>query len=165
MQLHAVWGSPLWLRYCKQTDIIACSSGEASRSRTYARTHTRARRLTLQYVHRPFVRTTSANVLNELSHILIWSFLLKYVEEIQLLSYWIIKLSLCFNWVSHHESILGEWKYSSTHSLTSTLDGGEWSASRPGRFTPKGKKPWYPMDRRLSGSQIRSGRGGEKKNS
>jgi hypothetical protein len=26
--------------------------------------------------------------------------------------------------------------YSSTHSLTSALDGGEWSASRPGRFTP-----------------------------
>jgi hypothetical protein len=25
----------------------------------------------------------------------------------------------------------------STHSLTSALDGGEWSASRPGRFTPK----------------------------
>jgi hypothetical protein len=23
------------------------------------------------------------------------------------------------------------------HSLTSALDGGEWSASRPGRFTPK----------------------------
>jgi hypothetical protein len=27
-----------------------------------------------------------------------------------------------------------------THSLTSALDGGEWSASRPGRFTP-GEKP------------------------
>jgi hypothetical protein len=27
--------------------------------------------------------------------------------------------------------------YSSTHSLTSTLDGGEWSTSRPGRSTPK----------------------------
>jgi hypothetical protein len=27
--------------------------------------------------------------------------------------------------------------YSSTHSLTSALDGGEWSASRPGRFTPR----------------------------
>jgi hypothetical protein len=30
----------------------------------------------------------------------------------------------------------GGCKYSSTHSLTSALDGGEWSASRPGRFTP-----------------------------
>jgi hypothetical protein len=27
--------------------------------------------------------------------------------------------------------------YSSTHSLTSALDGGEWSASRPCRFIPK----------------------------
>jgi hypothetical protein len=29
----------------------------------------------------------------------------------------------------------GEWRYSSTHSLSSALDGG-WSASRPGHFTP-----------------------------
>jgi hypothetical protein len=29
-----------------------------------------------------------------------------------------------------------EWRYSSTHSLTSALDGGEWSASRPGHFIP-----------------------------
>jgi hypothetical protein len=32
---------------------------------------------------------------------------------------------------------IGEWRYSYTHSLTSALDGGEWSASRPGRFTPR----------------------------
>jgi len=32
---------------------------------------------------------------------------------------------------------LGEWRYRSTHSLTSALDGGEWSASCPGRFTPR----------------------------
>jgi hypothetical protein len=31
----------------------------------------------------------------------------------------------------------GAWMYISIHSLTSALDGGEWSASRPGRFTPK----------------------------
>jgi hypothetical protein len=36
-----------------------------------------------------------------------------------------------------HEDVLGEWKYSSTHSLTSALDGGEWSPSSPGRFNPK----------------------------
>jgi hypothetical protein len=34
-----------------------------------------------------------------------------------------------------------EWRYSSTHSLTSALDGGEWSASRLGRFTPGGRAP------------------------
>jgi hypothetical protein len=49
--------------------------------------------------------------------------------------------------------------------LTSVLDGGEWSASRPGCFTPQGKSPWYALDRRLGGSQNRSGRGGEEKNS
>jgi hypothetical protein len=34
--------------------------------------------------------------------------------------------------------------------LTSTLVGSEWSTSRPGRFI-LGKKPWYPVDRRLGG--------------
>jgi hypothetical protein len=57
------------------------------------------------------------------------------------------------------------WRYSSTHSLTSALDGGEWSASRPGRFTPQGKSSWYPLDRKLGGSQTPSGRGREEKNS
>jgi hypothetical protein len=37
--------------------------------------------------------------------------------------------------------VLEEWRYSSTHSLTSALDGDEWSASRPGRFTPKERAP------------------------
>jgi hypothetical protein len=31
--------------------------------------------------------------------------------------------------------------------LTSALAGGEWPASRPGRFTPGGKSPRYPLDR------------------
>jgi hypothetical protein len=34
-----------------------------------------------------------------------------------------------------------EWRYSSTHPLTSALDGGEWSASRPYRFTPRERAP------------------------
>jgi hypothetical protein len=33
--------------------------------------------------------------------------------------------------------VLEEWMYSSTHSLTSALDGGEWSASRTGHFTSR----------------------------
>jgi hypothetical protein len=32
-------------------------------------------------------------------------------------------------------------------------------------FTPQGKSPWYLLDRRLGGSQSRSGRSGEEKNS
>jgi hypothetical protein len=31
--------------------------------------------------------------------------------------------------------------YSSTYSLTSALDGGEWSSSRPVRFTPRERAP------------------------
>jgi hypothetical protein len=36
---------------------------------------------------------------------------------------------------------MGKWRYSSIHSLISALDGGEWSASRPGRFTPRERAP------------------------
>jgi len=42
-----------------------------------------------------------------------------------------------FNWARRHEGVLGEWKYSFTHSLTQALDGGEWSASHIGRFIPR----------------------------
>jgi hypothetical protein len=45
------------------------------------------------------------------------------------------------------------------------LDGGEWSASRPGRFKPRERAPATHWVRRLGGSQSRSGRGGEEKNS
>jgi hypothetical protein len=51
------------------------------------------------------------------------------------------KLSLCFNRASRHEGVLGEWWYNSTHSLTSALDGGEWSASLPGGFIPRERVP------------------------
>jgi hypothetical protein len=44
--------------------------------------------------------------------------------------------------------------------LTSALRG-EWSDSRPGRFTHWGNSPWYPLDRRLGRPQSRSGRRGE----
>jgi hypothetical protein len=47
--------------------------------------------------------------------------------------------------------------------LTWVLDGGEWSASQPGRFTTGGKIPRYPLDRRLVGPQSRSERYGEEK--
>jgi hypothetical protein len=46
-------------------------------------------------------------------------------------------LRVLFSSAPRHEGVLGEWRYSYTHSLTSALDGGEWSASRPGRFTPR----------------------------
>jgi hypothetical protein len=52
-----------------------------------------------------------------------------------------VKLSLSFNWSPRHEGVLEVWKYSSTHPLTSALDGGEWSASRPGHFTPRERAP------------------------
>jgi hypothetical protein len=42
------------------------------------------------------------------------------------------------------------------HEGTSALEGGEGTASRPGRFIPPGKTR-YPLYRRLAGPQGRSG--------
>ena len=41
--------------------------------------------------------------------------------------------------------------------MTAALEGGEWSAARPGRTLPSGKTR-YPFYRRLGGPQGRSGR-------
>jgi hypothetical protein len=49
-----------------------------------------------------------------------------------------------------------ERKYRSYSFLTSALDGGEWSASRPERALPLGKGTLYQLDRRLNGSQSQS---------
>jgi hypothetical protein len=46
-----------------------------------------------------------------------------------------------FNWAPFIEGVLDESRYSSTHSFTQALDVGEWSASLPGRFTPKENIP------------------------
>jgi hypothetical protein len=51
-----------------------------------------------------------------------------------------VELSLCLT--KHHTTkTYWEWRYSSTHPLTSALDGGEWLASRPGSFTPRERVP------------------------
>jgi hypothetical protein len=42
--------------------------------------------------------------------------------------------------LTEHHSMKAYW-YSSTHSLTSALDGGRWSDSRPDRFTPRERAP------------------------
>jgi hypothetical protein len=40
---------------------------------------------------------------------------------------------------------LGDRRYSSYSFLTSALEGGEWSASPPGRALPPGKEPSVPI--------------------
>jgi hypothetical protein len=40
---------------------------------------------------------------------------------------------------------LGDRRYSSYSFMTSALDGGEWSASRPDRALPPGKGPPVPI--------------------
>jgi hypothetical protein len=46
---------------------------------------------------------------------------------------------------TRHGSAWGERRYSSYSFLTSALDGGGWSASRPGRALPPGKGPPVPI--------------------
>jgi hypothetical protein len=55
----------------------------------------------------------------------------------------VVQFYICafFNRALRHEGVLGEWRYSPTHYLTSALDGGEWSASHPGRFTARERAP------------------------
>jgi hypothetical protein len=45
---------------------------------------------------------------------------------------------------TRHEGAWGERRYSSYSFSTSALDGGEWSASRPGRVLSPGKGPPVP---------------------
>jgi hypothetical protein len=54
-----------------------------------------------------------------------------------------LKLSRFMPW--RHMGGGGERRYSSYSYLTSALDGGEWSASRPGRALPPGKWSAVPI--------------------
>jgi hypothetical protein len=49
--------------------------------------------------------------------------------------------------------------------LTAELVGGKWSVSRPDRFIPHEKAPWYLLDRKLSGPRNLSRRREEEKKS
>jgi hypothetical protein len=76
-----------------------------------------------------------------------------------------VNFSLCFNLAPRHEVVLGEWMYSSTHSLTSALGGDVWSASGSGRFTHRERSTFTHWIEGWVGPQNRSGRGGKEKNS
>jgi hypothetical protein len=58
---------------------------------------------------------------------------------------------------------MGERLYRFTFSCPPALVGGQWSASRPCRFTPRVKNPQYTLYRRLGGPQSLSGRYGQLK--
>jgi hypothetical protein len=51
-----------------------------------------------------------------------------------------------------HEGPEGEYRYSSTLSLTPALNRREWSKPRPGRLTP-GKENRYPLHRTVGGNE------------
>jgi hypothetical protein len=69
-------------------------------------------------------------------------------------AFFLVKVKLsCYR----HAGGKRERKYYSYSFLTSALDRGEWSASRPGRTLLSEKDPRYPLDRRLGGLQIWSG--------
>jgi len=54
-----------------------------------------------------------------------------------------INILYCFCALTEHHLMKAYWGSGgiTTHSLTSALDGAEWSASRPGRLTPREKAP------------------------
>ena len=51
------------------------------------------------------------------------------------------------------------------NSVNSALDGGEWSNSRPGLFSPRERNPQYPFSGRLGGPQSRQDVSGKRKSS
>jgi hypothetical protein len=58
---------------------------------------------------------------------------------------------------TRHEGAWGERRYSSCLFLTSTLDCVSDQRHASAALYPRGKDPWYPFYRRLSGTQSRSG--------
>jgi hypothetical protein len=83
--------------------------------------------------------------------ILIFNYLIEFLsdfwnpkESISIYLFWLNFASgvlPVLNYAPRHGGVLGEWRYRSTHSLTSVLDGGGLSASRLVRFAPKEKAP------------------------
>jgi hypothetical protein len=71
-----------------------------------------------------------------------------------------VKVVPVLNWTPCQEDVLG-WRYSSTHSLTLARGRGKWSALRHGPLTPGVSAPATLSDRRVDGSQRRSGNVGE----
>jgi hypothetical protein len=65
--------------------------------------------------------------------------------ETILLAYIYIYIYIKSSPATCHGGTWGERRYSSYSFLTSALDGGEWSASRPGRTLPPGKEPPVPI--------------------
>jgi hypothetical protein len=61
-----------------------------------------------------------------------------------------INLSMCLITYASYQEDLRRSGGMAPLFLTSALDVGEWSDSRPGRFTRKKSRP-YPLDMRLSG--------------
>ena len=52
----------------------------------------------------------------------------------------LLKVKVKVHPITGHEGPEGEYRYSSTHSLPRRLDGGGWSAPRPGRFTTRKRR-------------------------
>jgi len=57
---------------------------------------------------------------------------------------------------SRYRPAVAQWVGKALSSMTAALEGGEWSAARPGRTLFPGKTR-YPLYRRLGGPQGRSG--------
>jgi hypothetical protein len=72
-----------------------------------------------------------------------------------------VNFSLCFIWAPRHEGVLGEMEHSSTNSLASALDGGDWSATGHGWFKTRERDPvsnwiggWVQVSKRGEAKSI-----------
>jgi hypothetical protein len=77
-----------------------------------------------------------------------------------------VKLYMCFFLTEHH-AMKAYWGSVNTASHIPDLST-RWRSVvsfKPQLFYPQGKSPWYPLDRRLSGTQSRSGCSGKEINS
>jgi hypothetical protein len=139
--------------------IFACHSIISSLCSWYNQRYVRPKWFLLQIIYRytspyklPINIKLEAHLKNHLSRILCWALndypiigldltisqvRTKYLDKVCLVCK--RKVVPVLNQVPRHEGVLGEWRYISSHSLTLALDGGKWSASRPGRFTSRAR--------------------------
>jgi hypothetical protein len=70
---------------------------------------------------------------------------LQHLPKLRCIYRYVSALNSCGAVSLHAMEALGERRYSSYSFTKSALDGGEWSASRPGRALPSRKGPPVPI--------------------
>jgi hypothetical protein len=134
------------LRYYKWTEFVSSSYQQSELEmnlHTRRRLHLRSAPPPPLFLNKPFPVKTSC-------------ILFSTTIQVRINSQTFFTIKVCPT-IRHGRAWEGETWYSSYSILTSALDEGERSASRPSRALPPDKDPLYPFYRRLGGPQNRSG--------